>query len=72
MNMPRALRPGHKPTWQQIEIAIEWLRKNDVDDAYGIACQKTANMLEARIKTVKATRAHRAALLALDEARMQR
>lgn len=42
-----------KPSPGQMAIAAAWLRKNDVDDVDGRACQKTADLLEEMIEQSK-------------------
>ena len=48
-----SLMPDERPSPQQMQIAADWLRKNDIDDPQGRACQKTADYLEDRIKSAK-------------------
>lgn len=49
MRMPRTLKANDRPSKDQMRIAIEWLRKNDLGDADTLACEKTARLLEAKI-----------------------
>jgi len=35
-----------RPTPKELRLAVDWLRKNDVEDESGIACQKAANLLK--------------------------
>ena len=37
-------------THAEIEAAVAWLRKNDVEDHDGEACKRIADLLEARLR----------------------
>lgn len=48
-----SLMPDERPSPNQMLLAAAWLRKNDVDDPEGRACQKAADWLEDKAQTAK-------------------